>query len=216
MAGDGGGFEDSDKGEIAVVFEVIESVTDDKFRSDGEAEMVGFEGNGAGDFLAEEDAGCDARDAGFRKNTITDRGEGEAAVKNIIEENHPAVAEIRQMGLAEGDLSGRAGAVVTGDREAINLDRQGDAAEEIGEEDNAAIEERQKSHALDRTGAGGNPAEFAGQFVSEFVQACVDLLFGEEDAVDIIEEGISGWWRIHFLPRDQVTSLTLPMPEMTG
>lgn len=216
MAGDGGGFQDADEGEVAIVLEVIEAVAHDEFRSDGEAEMVGFEGNGAGDFLAEEDAGCDARDAGFRKNAITDRGEGEAAVKNIIEENHPAVAEIRQMGLAEGDLSGRAGAVVACDGEAINLDRQGDAAEEIGEEDNAAIEERQKSDALDRTGAGGNPAEIPGQFVGEFVQARANLFFCEEDAVDIIEEGISGWWRIHFLPRDQVTSLTLPMPEMTG
>ena len=182
--GDGGGLEDADEGEIAVVAGVVESVADDEFVVDLEADVVGGDGGGALFAFAEEDAVADAGGVAFLGEAFADGVEGAAAVEDVIDDEDVLAGEVGEFDLIEGDDAGALGAaVVAGDGDGFHFQGEVDAAEEIGEEDEAAVED------------GDDGEVFAGVVVGDGlahgIEAVVDVGFVEEDFFDV---GLHGMW----------------------
>ena len=187
------GFENADAGEIAVAFGEIEAVANDEAIGDLEAHEVGLELDFTPADFVEEYAGADAGGV-LLFDEIDDDGEGFAGIQNVIDQQHVAVGDIEREIIEEPRFPVRFGVVaVTGDADAIESDGVGDLPQEIGREENGAVDDgddRDLFLAVD-----------GGDISPEFLQATLDRRLAYEDGFEIF--GLDGC-RLRFGHREGV------------
>ncbi len=176
-----GGLEDADAGEVAVAFGEIEAVADDEFVGDFEADEVGGEVDFAAAFFIEEDAGADA--GGFQfLDDVHDDGEGFAGVEDVVDEEDVAVGEIEREAVEELRFAVGFGVVaVAGDADAIEADGVGNLAEEVGGEEDGAVDDGDDGDLF--------LAVNGGDFGAELLEPAFDGGFRYED---VFEVGVGG------------------------
>ncbi len=156
---------------------VIQAVADHEFVFDVEAYVVGLHGFGAGLLFAEEYANAEAEGMGFGVQALADGVEGAASIEDVVDDEDVAVADVREGDLAKGDGAGAfSGAMVTGDGEAIEAERELDPAQQVGGEDERTVEQGDDGKLL----AG----VIGGDLRGEAVEPAEDGLLVKEDALD--------------------------------
>lgn len=176
-----GGLEDSDAGEVAVAFGEIEAVADDELVGDFEADEIGGEVDFAAAFFVEEDAGADAGGLQFFDD-VDDDGEGFSGVEDVVDEEDVAVSEIEREAVEELRFAVGFGVVaVAGDADAIEADGVRNLAEEVGGEEDGAVDDGDDGDlflAVDGRDLG-----------AEFLEAVLDGGLRHEDGFEV---GVSG------------------------
>ena len=92
-----------------------------------------------------------------------------------------AAPHIRHLGLPEGDRARCPGAMVAGDTPAIDLQRKGNSPQEVGHENETAIEKRDNRQLF--------ALVVIGDLVGEFVQAGQNRGLMVEDSGDVGDHG---------------------------
>jgi hypothetical protein len=172
VAGDLGG-EEADVVDAAVALGVVHAIADDEAVGDGEAYVVGFDGDEAA--LGFVETGGDLERCRFvLEHEAAEVAEGEAGVEDVFDEDDVfafdgIVDVLYELDGAGGDL----GAAVAGDGDEVEGVVDLDGAGEVGEEDGSAFEDADEDDAV--SGVVG------GDLLADGVDAGGDLLFGEEN-----------------------------------
>lgn len=132
--------EDSNEREVAVLFGVIKSVTDDEGIGDSEAGVVGLDAVFAVYAFLEEDAGAEG--FGFEATKLVEDGvEGLAGIQDIVDEEDVAVMDIGGEVFGEVEWSGLGLVAVAGGAYEVEGEGEVEVADEVGSEDDGAIED---------------------------------------------------------------------------
>lgn len=137
--------QNSDAGQIAIAFVVVESVTDYEFVFNFKPEIVGIDFALALFLFTQEHTDFDAaRSCGFK--FLADGRQRVSAVEDVVENKDMSILHVRQRDLFKDHLAaGLRFSVITGDAEAIQLQRKRNPPEQIGHEHQAAVQDRDHS-----------------------------------------------------------------------
>src|SRR5262249_53405732 len=130
--------EDGEVRQVAIFVVVVQSVTDDKSIRDVETEVVGLQGNGLPTELAEQHHDTDRKWAEVTQ--VADQmGERLAGSEDIVQQQDVTAMDVGNEVGADAQLAGRGGGPSIARRlEEADAQRQVEAADEVGEEDQAA------------------------------------------------------------------------------
>ena len=133
--------EDADVRQVAVAPRVVHAAADHEHVLDREADEVRHEGDGAAGGLVEQ--GGDAHRARpARGEQFFEAGEGTAAVDDVLDDEHVPPGDGDGQVLPEADLPrGRGARAVGGEGQKVDLQRQGQGADEVGKEGHAPFQD---------------------------------------------------------------------------
>lgn len=174
--------ERADEGEIAVVPLVIEPVTHDEFIADFKAHVVRLDRDLARAAFFQQHAEADAGRPAFFFEAQTDRIQRDAAVEDVIDDQDMPPAHLGHGGLVKGQQA-RAlrAAVVAGNAEAAELQREVDAAQQIGGKEDAAVQNKNHGQLLARI--------VARELAAYLIEAAEDGRFVEKNCVEMRVHG---------------------------
>ena len=184
------GLEDADAREVAVAFGEIEAVADGEFVGDFEADEIGLELDLAASAFVEEHACVEAGGVELLQH-VGDGGEGFPGVENVVDEQHVAVGDVEGEALEQLGLADGLGVVaIAGDADAIETDGVGNLAQQVGSEEDGAVNDGNYGDFLVAVGGG--------DLGTEFFDALFDVFFGDEHGFEIGVQGeifgLGHWW----------------------
>src|SRR6476620_1726890 len=136
--------EHADARQVAIALHVIEPVTDHEFVPDLEANVIGVDVTQPRFLFLQQHANADALRSGiYALDFLANARQGNAAIQDVVEKKDVPPRDVRHPELAEDEFPrGLGSTVITGDAQAIQLQRHGKAPEQICHQDHAAVENR--------------------------------------------------------------------------
>ena len=165
------------KGEVAVTLGVIQSVADHKMIRNFESDVVRADRLDAARGLVQQHANFHAARAQLAQFDH-DLREGFAGVQYIVHHQDITAADIQAQFLGEDQFSRFGPASVAGNADEIQAQREGKVPEQIRQENNGAVQERDN----DQIASGEVLFDLAGQGVD----AAGQLLLGNQNKIDFL------------------------------
>src|SRR5437016_10543416 len=125
--------QDADERQVAVALGEIQSISDDEELRNGKAYIVGADFFNAARSLFQQHAGFDStwlQLPHFAQHAM----QRSARVEDVVHEEDVAATDVQAELLREDQLAGLGAEPVAGDADEIEAERQGEAADQIGEE----------------------------------------------------------------------------------
>src|SRR5438105_6465539 len=132
--------EHANERQVAVALREVESITDDEEFGNGKAYVIGSDFFNAVHSLFQQHAGFDStwlQLPHFAQYAM----QRSARVEDVVHEEDVAATDVQAELLREDQLAGLGAEPVAGDADEIEAERQGEAADQIGEEKDGAIED---------------------------------------------------------------------------
>src|SRR5699024_4137083 len=171
-------------GQVAVALGVVQAVADDELVGDVESDVRDVELRGQGVGLAQQGDDLERPRVAVAKVLHQPR-QGEAGVDDVLEDHHVAALDVAVAVLEDADDAGGGGGVaVRRHRHELHLRGQIQPAGEVGHEEDGALEHADQDEVL-----VGVPVALV-HAGGHFGDAGVQLLFADQDGLDILPVGV--------------------------
>src|SRR5439155_1033696 len=153
--------EDGEVGQVAILVVVVQPVTDDKGIGDVEAKVVRLQGDGLPTELAEQHHDADGQRAEVAQ--VADKmGKRVARIEDVVQQQDVTAANVGNEVGADAQLVGRGdGTAITRRLKEADAQRQVEAANKVGEENQAAGQHADDGERLAVVVLGNLPGQFA-------------------------------------------------------